>query len=106
MLPCTMVAKFLWSSARLTQEHERSARQASVLQVEDSQAATDPERSRYKRSRVVQQGSVPCIKILKRARLEGDKTQTQHVQRFFFLGQTSLSSVSVIVLHLETSNYP
>lgn len=57
----------------VTQKHEWSSRQASILQMEDCQAATDPECSRYKRSRVVQQGSVPCVKILQRARLQGTK---------------------------------
>lgn len=57
----------------VTQKHEWSARQASIFQMEDCQAATDPESSCYKRSRVVQQGSVPCVKILQGACLQGTK---------------------------------
>lgn len=68
----------------VTQKHERSARQASILQMEDCQAAADPECSRYKRSRVVQQGSVPCFKMLQRARLQGTKQKKQFQVQYAF----------------------
>lgn len=67
LVPCSMSPA--GRCARLTQQHQRSARQAGVLQVKDGQAAADPERSGHEGGRVVQQGGVPSVQVLQRTGL-------------------------------------
>lgn len=72
--------------ARLTQQHQRSAGQAGVLQVEDGQAAADPECSGHKGGRVVQEGGVPSVQVLQRTGLWRTEADVEEKSEYRIVG--------------------
>lgn len=55
----------------LTEQHQRSPRQAGVLQVQHREAAADAQGAGHERCRVVQQGRVSGVQVLQAAGLVG-----------------------------------